>query len=507
MNPTRVRQPSRRKISYIPLAREVDTAGGRDLDGMQQEFAHASQRPIKDPGEWGTVDVEALTMSVRSRISTELSYALTIFTLITLPRVSGIAFPITQAPDLFEEVLDLVEEVAFGELEDDYADDHPDTPVITHRHIVNTLVEESNNPFASLKPKQGVRDPSAGPQQRLGGVILMITNIFRNLSLTPENQDYMGRHDRLMNVMLRLCALKRPSAGSTLSPLCQQLSLNDLMTVRRDTVFTLINIANTIHLSSTPSSPSVIQMRNARRTYDLLASYLVDPTEAIGPYAWVHLMGGSAQPPQLHSQKPPTIIDSALEVFTRFSHSDDNRLVLCKAIPPEWLWSTVEALVHRLPLDNADFQVIMRAEWLAYLERVMMSIYSIAFFAPPSIKKRVKTDRQLSFTKVMLRLIKRLSVYAPVDARPHFVVTVRRAVEALGLIDDAGDPFDSSSVSMPTLTFGMGYGEHGESRTEKGMGLLSGYQEEITWGLMTQRDVDEQTFSELVSLVRVEPAA
>lgn len=498
----RLRQPSRRKISYVPYAREVTTAGGRDLDAIQQEFAHASQRPLRDLSEWGTVDIEALTMSLRSRISTELSYALTTFTILSLLRIKDGYFLVSQAPDLFEEAVDLLEEVAFSGAEDGGEDDHPGTAMTTNRELLNFLQEESNNPFSSLKPKQGLKDPSAGPQQRPGDVILAITNIIRNLSLSSENHDYLARHDRLLDVLLRLSATKRPSFDGTFEPLSPSLSLNDLITVRKDVVQILANIAATVRLASKPASPSTAESRRARRAYELLFSCFGDASEAVGPYACVLLTG---VPTHIQNAKPPSLPDSGLEVFTRISLSDDNRLTLCKSIPQEWLWSAVEALVHRLPLENSDFQVAARGEWLAYIERVLMALYSIAFFAPPPIKKRMKTDRQLSFTKIFLRLIRRLSIYTHPDQRAAFAVALRRAVETLKLVDDAGDSFDNSTASMPTLAFGMGYGEHGESRIEKGMGLLSGYQEEITWGLMVQKDVDDLVFSELVSLVRVEP--
>ena len=89
----------------------------------------------------------------------------------------------------------------------------------------------------------------------------------------------------------------------------------------------------------------------------------------------------------------------------------------------------------------------------------------------------------------------------------YFIISVRRAVEAMRLIDDAVDSFDiGQTPSGTTLMFGMGYGEHGESRPQRGMGILSGYQDEITWALMLQREVvaDEMMFSELESLTRVD---
>ncbi|KAI0094715.1 hypothetical protein BDY19DRAFT_914190 [Irpex rosettiformis] len=500
--PARPRQFLRRKITYIPFAREVTTAGGRDLDAIQQEFAHASQRPLRDLSEWGTVDIEALTMSLRSRISTELSYALTTFTILSLLRIKNEPFLVSQAPDLFDETLDLLEEVAFGEAEDVGEDDHPDSPIITHRKLLDSLLEEGSAPFASLKPKQGLKDHSSGPQQRPGDIILAITNILRNLAFANENHDYLARRDRLLDVLLRLSCLKRPSPDNPFEPLSQSLSLNDLIVIRKDIVHILINLGFTVRLASKPASPSAPESRRARRVFELLVSYFIDSAEAVAPYPCVLLTG---VPSHLHNTKPPLLPDSALEVFTRISFSDDNRLTLCKAIPPEWLWSTIEALVHRLPLDNSDFQVITRSEWLTYVERVVMVLYSIAFFSPPAIKKRMKTDRQLSFTKIFLRLIRRLSIYAHPDQRAAFLVVLRRSVETLKLVDDAGDSFDASPSTMPGLAFGMGYGEHGESRIEKGMGLLSGYQEEITWGLMAQKDLDDLVFSDLISLVRVEP--
>ena len=137
-----IRQPSRRKIEYVPLAHEVVTAGGRDLDAIQHEFALAAQRPLKDISEWGTVDIEALTLSLRSRISMELSYALTTFTILTLMPFKHSGFPISQAPDLFEELLDLVEDIAFEGAEDTWSKNEPHGPIITHRQLVNHLVEE-----------------------------------------------------------------------------------------------------------------------------------------------------------------------------------------------------------------------------------------------------------------------------------------------------------------------------------------------------------------------------
>ncbi|KAI0961434.1 hypothetical protein AcV7_000535 [Taiwanofungus camphoratus] len=501
------RQPSRRKIEYIPYAREVESAGGRDLEAIQREVDRAARRPLKDMNEWGQVDVEALTMSLRSRISTELSYALTTFTMLTLMRYPQRepGFPIAQSPDLLEEVLELLEDVGFDGAEDDDVSDVPPTYQIkTHRELVNALVEDSTKPFAGLDPRQGSRNPDAGPRQRPGDTVLAVFNILRNLSNMSENQEHLAKHPRLISIVLRLCSLAPSSSRDLPMPASPALSLSDLLSVRKDAIYILVNVASSVSFASS-SGASRQALRDARRAFELLSSPLTDPNDAISPFASL-LHSGIA--PAMHQPKPPSLADVTLEAFTRLFQPDDNRQILSNAVPSQWLWNLMEALVHRLPVSDNDFQVVVRDVWLGYVEKIVMAIYSIAFLASPQLKKRIKTDRQLGFTKVLVRLIRKFAIHVPPEARVHFIVSVRRAIEAMKLIDDAEDLFDTSQSTVPTLMFGMGYGEHGENRVEKGMGLLSGYQEDITWGLMLAREVftDDHMFTELESLVRVDKA-
>ena len=458
--------------------------------------------------EWGQVDIDALTLSLRSRLATELSYALTTLTMLSLMRYphKDPGFPIQQAPELLEEALDLLEDIAFDGADDD-ASIHPvpDGRIHTHRELVNGVMEEGSKPFAALQPKQGLRNPDTGPRPRSGETILAVMNILRNLSNMPDNMDYLAKHERLLSDILRLCCLTPASDDSNTlpTPASKVLSLQDLLTVRKDTVNILINIAGYITFSSATSPPKQ-DVINARRAFELFASYLVDPQEALPPFA---SMLQSGLPPSVQQPRPPQLADSALEVFTRLFQPDDNRRMLSRAVAQDWLWALMESLVHRLPVSDNDFSVVMRDVWLGFVEKLVMAIYALAFLAPPPLKKRIKTDRTLAFTKVLLRLVKKFSIYSPPEARMYFIISVRRAVEAMRLIDDAVDSFDiGQSPSGTTLMFGMGYGEHGESRPQRGMGILSGYQEEITWALMLQREVvaDEMMFSELESLTRVD---
>ena len=65
---------------------------------------------------------------------------------------------------------------------------------------------------------------------------------------------------------------------------------------------------------------------------------------------------------------------------------------------------------------------------------------------------------------------------------------------------------DAGTASGPTLAFGVGYGEHGDARVERGLGMLAAYQEDVTFGLMMHPEVvDAMLFQELESLARVGP--
>ncbi|OCH96516.1 hypothetical protein OBBRIDRAFT_765320 [Obba rivulosa] len=498
-----IRQPARRKIEYIPFARELDSHGGRDLDAVQKEYLRAARRPNKPLDDWGRVDIEALTMSLRSRLSTELSYALSTFTFIsTMPgnhKDSG--FPISQAPDLLDELLDLLEDLAFDGIDDaSELEDPPGPHIWTYRELSNLLVEEGLKPFAGLKSYQGEKDPKLGPKQRPGDIILCAVNILRNLSNFPDNHEHLAKHDRFLPIIFRLCDLAPADPKGTPRPASSVLSLADLLVLRKDTVNILINVAGFVNLSSMSGSEASTLL-SVRRAFETMACFLTDPVEAVPPFQSLMLHG---MPPTVQQAKPSPLADVTLEALTRLLQPDDNRQLAAKAVPQEWLWETMEALVHRLPVADNDFQVIMRESWLAYIEKLVMAIYALAFLAPPPVKRRVKTDRRLGFTKVLLRFVKKFTLHATPEMRAWFSVAVRRAIEAMKLIDDAdADSFDVSQQTSPTLTFGVGYGEHGEARMEKGMGLLSGYQEEITWGLMTHRDIDELIFQELESLVRI----
>jgi SWI/SNF chromatin-remodeling complex subunit SWI1 len=454
------------------------------------------RRPLRDINDWGTVDIEALTMSIRSRLATELSYALTTFTLLSTMKgqTPGSGFPIFQCVDLLDEALDLLEDEAFhGEEETLDSEPAEDSRITTHRQLVKMVFEEESEVFAGLTHRPWSNNPNFGSRQRPGGIILTITNIIRNLSIIPDNISFLAQHERLLDLMLRVCTVTHD--GCKPLPASPVLSPSDLIIARKDVLYTLINLTGMIQFST----HSTRMMRVASRAFTLVASYLIDPAECVSPLAYIQQSG---VPPN-GNLKPPPLSDIALEVFTRLSQSDSNRQVLSQILSQTTVWSLLEALVHRLPILDADFQLVARELWLSYVEKIVMAIYSLAFLAPPQLKLKIKTDRNLGFTKVMFRMVQKFLTNPHPDGRVWFAVCARRAIEAMKVVDDGEDVFDTSqTATLPTISFGMGYGEVGESDKQTGTGLLGGYRE-VTWDLLMLREVDDVMFAELESMARV----
>lgn len=408
----------------------------------------------------------------------------------------GTGFPIAQCDDLMEELLDLLEEEAFGDMPDTFQMSDPS--IITHREIVNAIHEDELQPFASLKIRQGAKDRNTGPKPRPGHTILVIMNVLRNLTIFSENHAFMASHTRFLELFLRVSRVVRAEDGRLPRAASAAFTLSDVINARKDTLHVFLNLSHLVHLSPNPI-PSTSALRMANRVFELMASYIVDPEEAISPVSYVRQVGLPHNGPV----KPPPHPEIALQVFTLLAHPDMNRQVFARAVSQVRIWSLFEALVHRLPIVDLDFQLLSQDIWLGYLEKLVMAIYALAFLSPPSLKRRMKGDRGLGFSRVMMRMVQKFMLAGGPQGRANFTVSAKRAVEALKLIDDGRDSFDTSEAAPPTLAFGMGWGDAGDNGPEKGTGLLGGYID-VTFDLLMQRELDDLMFAELESLTRVE---
>lgn len=458
------------------------------------------QRPLKAIHEWGMVEIDALIMSIRSRLASELSYALTTCSLLSVVRDSAKDMPylmLPQCPDLFDELLDLMEEIAFeGEAEiDEFAGWEGEGGAASHittvRDMVNLVEEHESKPFASLElNRPGISDPELGPKQRPGDIILTVVNIMRNWAAAcTENMDFMARHPTMLSVLLRVSSVAPRGTNSTVRPSSPGLSLSDLITIRKDVTYILFGITTEFRLKDAYERSPAVATQITRRILELVLSSLMDPIEICVPAA--------------HSTVP-YVADNALQIWTRFSQPDDHRKIICKVIPQDWLWQLFQTMVYRLPVTKKDYEVITKDTWLTYMEKLMMGIYSLAFLASPALKHKFKTDKSLGFPALMLRMVRKFTTDQSQNVREFFSVCARRAIEAMKLVDDEGDMFDTAPTTAPTLSFGVGYGELGDKGVQKGSGMFGGHAEDITFTIMLAREVDNMLFAELESMVRVE---
>jgi SWI/SNF chromatin-remodeling complex subunit SWI1 len=249
-------QSMRRRIEYILLAREIDTYGGRDVHAIDAEWTNQmSRRLLRDIHEWGTVDTEHLSMSLRSRLAIELSYALTTFTVLSTMRAQtpGSGFPIVKCPELLDDALDLMEGVAFGGPETSSESPSTETgeKIHTNRELVAVVQETEGRPFAPLELHQGSKEASLGPMPRPGNIVISVVAIVRNLSIINDNVEFLASFPRLADRLLRLSIFKQCD-GRPPTPSSLNMSLADLLLVRRETIFILVNLAGFINLSALP---------------------------------------------------------------------------------------------------------------------------------------------------------------------------------------------------------------------------------------------------------------
>lgn len=488
-------EPSRRKIQYVPLAREVETYGGHDLRDVTT--ALHQPRALREVKEWGTVDIEAVTLSIRSRLPLELSYGLTVLSMLSTtrqahnPRVDQ-GYPLKQTPELLDELLDLLEETAFADQGDLGA---MGEPVVSNRKLLDNVFEAESWSFAPLKAKR-----QKGFTPSSAHIVISLSNILRNMTATDDNAAYIVQQGRTIPLLLRLCGVSKTGTGEW-QPSSPALSLAEVIGIRKDVLYILNYVAENIELPRDVEDTTPAIKLTVSRIINLLSSYLVDATEAVSPLATVRVPGMSAA----MAARPPTLADVAIETLNRFGQLDGNRNVLSKTLSETDLWSLMESLVHRLPVSDADFQLLRGEFWLLHVERLLMGIYTIAFIASPKFKARAKKDRQLSVTSILSRIITKLSAIPP-ENRAAFSVATRRCIETLKVFDDAKDSFETrESVTVQTLAFGMGYGEGADTASERGNGLF-GWKRDWALNLLVQPDIcsDETMFKELESLARVE---
>lgn len=503
--------------TYIPLQRGVVSHGGWDVDKLQAEqHALSGLRAPARVGMFGTLDLDALAMSIRSRLHAEVGYALQVVEMLAgeyNTRAGGEAdgiLPMEHCMELWEELVVLLEETAFGEdglqgvREREAATALVATPSGSSQRqrklSQSDLAVRANDElaYATILDSFGAGSSAEGTRPtRRTKLILKVVGILRDLSLQRENLKIVSFDFNLLEILLLLC---RPSsAGLSASPETgllvasdtdedRLLSVFDLLAIRQDTLHILATIALDIPLTARSCPPSLLPA-----LVEFLASYINDPSVDLYP-------PGSSDGHRANEKVmlSAAVIDMAVDAFSQLTVLDANRALLASSVPEDDLVALYDSLARALPLADADFVWLQIPRWSALSERIALSLYSLAFASTPSLKARLRQSRSSQqVIPHVFRSILRQGAGRPFGANV-FAVLARRLAEVLGQLDDRDD---DEAVS---LSFGSGFGEakSGAKRKRKevrGGSWLAG--EDRLWTvLMTVVECDEVAWEELEQL-------
>ncbi|GJN92219.1 hypothetical protein Rhopal_005249-T1 [Rhodotorula paludigena] len=474
VKPTEPAAPPRRKrrrIEYAPLTRPVDTHGGYELPYLEAVFHRVDKlRPRRNVHELGTVDVHSLVMSLRCRLATEVSYALNVLATIAIAsrREQG-AFSLVENPEVVEELLDLLEDTAFGvDGEGDVEDEPASQPTAkkgpgtsasrttstaaptTYRELF-ALVEHEANELVPPRAPSPPPDPSEEgltSSLRRAEVIVAVVNLLRTFALEPDYMQLVRSEPRIVELLIRVASLplRRDDYASPASRWPVRVSAADSMVLKKAALETLSTFGTSIHLDQYPLS-------SAQKALDLLLFFVRNPHSHREPFSFdlSGTPGMAARLPQLHAMPVtpttvPAYLDLGLAAFARVGLLDANRSVIGRLIDPDELQSLFRALVQLLPLAEADFQLIAFDVGLVHVHNLAMTLYNLAFLAPSSVKARLRPDVQV--VKPLLRVVRRLALLAPSPDPQLCAALAERCIATLQLLDDGRRPARGAAAAQ-----------------------------------------------------------
>ena len=360
-------------------------------------------------------------MSLKSGMKMEVTNALNILTVITTQHGLGLA----HCDDLLDVLLDYMEHDIFGTctrfVTGDFSDissssSHEPTSTQTaannndqqHDLTYAELFDMSLDEMKSLIPKLEDSTSDLWPSQR--DRCLCIFNIFRNLSFTPENMEYLAKHDRFVPIMARIMDSTRHVANidgmDTAGEEAWYIGVRrmDTLDFRKSILIILSNISMVLPLRQTDMAGTFVRM-----TYDFLT---------YGPDTYYSLL--------------------AAEIWAKVAVNYENRKVFAKLVEKtsidalRGIWVELAALIRR-DFFLLDGKVIynLTASQLATLEYVIMGLYSIVtilgehgFGDERKLKEALfESDRTVAMT------ILRLCITLADTGNQHFVVVTKRGME------------------------------------------------------------------------------
>ncbi|KEP47229.1 ARID/bright DNA-binding domain protein [Rhizoctonia solani 123E] len=512
--------PRRTKIEYVPLRLDVETWGGRALDGMMAGVGAqgSMERNVRDISELGTVDITSIILSLRSRTPRALGYALGSLSILSSHIQQS--FPLVRCEDLLDVLVELLESAALdgdgwmgGPLgsereaiqsrikqeenfvnrqdgaEETWDEQDEEIPIRTHRELVRIAAEMGvDSIYGDIAP----------PGLARSDVIITILRLLRNFSIGPENCQFMTRDgSRVVDALASIVGFREDTdrqpeglfswdAGVDvhISPLSSSLNLSQLLRVRKDVLHIIANLGMHVRLHASNSTP--------QRLFQLMASFLLDPADTRSPVQlYQHL---------LPNRRFSLTTEIALDALSRLAHADANRAVFQRTVSPVLLKAVFMALTKMLPAEPNDMILLIRSEmWMAYAERISLALYALSCSLPSPTRATIRIQhRQLGAS--ILRMMCRMAQYdpnpdkstAPWAQRSPFTCLVRRVVEALRVIDE---PEEEVQVGWPV--------RGGKLEGGQASGWLAGVGAEDALLMMTIEGMDTVLFEDLEVLTRM----
>ncbi len=444
------------------------------------------------------IDLENVVMSLRSGLGNEVSYALTTLTMLSTLPISKGGFQIERCPELLESLIDLIEDKAFDNEEENDNGPLSYKPRIWSRSDIIRQIDDET----SISAMRRRRPTPEGPGQEHDAVLIAVLNLIRNLSLIASNATFMTKDPRLVDTLARLTEIIVDTNGS-LRPASNFLDLIHMLRIHSEVQQILCILAPTLDLT-------IQQPRTTQRIFSLILSPLADFDQLPRP-----AQGGIQD-----RLPPPTSIETTLEVFSRIAQSDRNRKVLARHINHESIIHLFGAFLRLLPFTDNDLSVTVGSSavlepWMGYLERTMLCIYAVVFLAPPSLKAQLRKIPGVTF--IILRVIRfylggiryadRATFASPQYDKNTYSVLARRAFESLRLLDAAEDSFEpvlATPLAFAPPSIITGSPENTSAPKKESHGLLSGHFTEMVNSFLAREGMEEVVFAELDAMVRLQ---
>ncbi|CAE6473713.1 unnamed protein product [Rhizoctonia solani] len=546
----------RTKIEYVPLRLDVETWGGRALDGMMAGIGAqgSMEKNIREIAELGTVDITSITLSLRARTPRSLGYALGILS--TLSSHVQQSFPLIRCEDLLDVLVELLESAALegdgwlgGPLGSErevvqnrikHEDDAPvkqedggaelwdeqdeEVPIRTHRELVRIAAEAGVGLRArgrgwdggavgsdmSVKREDDLLaddiEPDltsnygdvAPPGLVRSDVIITIVRLLRNFSIGPDNCQFMARDgSRVVDVLANIIGFREGKETQTDGLFAWDSGVD----ISISPVASPLNLSqllrvrkDVLHIIANLGLHLRLNPSSPtpQKLFELMASFLLDPTDTRPPVQLYQHL--------LPNRRFSLSTEIALDALSRIAHADANRAVFQRTVSPPLLKAVFMALTKMLPSEQNDMFLLIRFEsWMAYAERVSLGLYALACSLSPSTRADIRTNHRALGASV-LRMMCRMAQYDPSSEKTNtpwaqrspFVCLVRRVVEALRIIDDLEEEVQ---VGWPV--------RGGKLEGAKGSGWLSGIGSDDALMMMSIEGLDNVLFEDLEMLTRV----